>query len=84
MASLQEMHAIVQELCAQSKDHTACVKTLEQQLNKAPGELKSQLSQLSDLNYIVFSRCGNYIRLTESGVRARPLIEPSSYNFTNQ
>lgn len=71
--TLQEVHFILQELSAGRRCNLS-INSVSEKLKEQEGPVKTKLEQLSYLDYVHFSACGNYVRLTDTGILAEPVI----------
>jgi hypothetical protein len=79
MATLQEVHYTVQQLYFRQRERKIAIDNIVEQLNISSDDIVTKLSQLADLNYVLFSCSKDHIILTETGILTAPLIgDPAS------
>lgn len=72
MASLQEVHGILQNLCSGEAYNGIGIEVLASHANDKREEVEKKLRLLQDLGYINFSRSKELVCLTENGVLTQP------------
>ena len=76
--TLQEVHLILQELSAGRRCNLS-INSVSEKLKEHAEPVKTKLEQLSYLDYVHFSACGNFVRLTDTGILAEPIIRAAVY-----
>ena len=72
MASLQEVHGILQNLCSGEAYKGIGIEVLASHANDKREEVEKKLRLLQDLGYINFSRSKELVCLSENGVITQP------------
>lgn len=70
MATLQQVHIILQQLHREAQGPKVSINTITELLQKTPESVQMQVQLLNDLGFAVVSRDGNYVSLTETGLLA--------------
>ena len=78
MASLQEVHGILQNLCSREAYKGISIDVLAAHANDKREEVEKKLRLLHDLGYINFSRSKELVCLTENGVLTQPFATSQS------
>ena len=70
MATLQQVHIVLQQLHKESEEPRVAINTITELLQKTPESVQTQVQLLNDLGFAVISRDGHFVSLTETGILA--------------
>ncbi len=70
MATLQQVHIILQQLHKQSEGTRVAINTITELLQKTPESVQTQVQLLNDLGFAIMSKDGHFVSLTETGLLA--------------
>lgn len=71
MATLQQVHSILQDLHHQTGGDPIAVEAIAELLQKSPESVQKQVTLLTDLKFVTVTKDGTFVRLTETGLLAR-------------
>lgn len=70
MATLQQVHVVLQQLHREAQGPKVAINTITELLQKTPESVQMQVQLLNDLGFAIVSRDGHYVSLTETGLLA--------------
>lgn len=76
MATLQQVHIILQQLHRDGPGSKVAINTITELLQKTPESVQTQVQLLNDLGFAILSRDGHYVSLTETGALANVEVLP--------